>query len=192
MITIVDELLDLARIEARRGKDFVIEDIHLQDLVAGIVRDFKPPEQRPGPLMGPDPGALWVRADRSKTIQAIVNVLSNAYKYSPAGGDVRLQLVRREAADGDSGPQAGIELEDQGLGMTPEQLARIGERFYRADTSGRIPGTGLGMSIVKEVMALQGGSLDLHSEHGRGTRVRLWLPALACVPDTDAAVLAGV
>ena len=62
-------------------------------------------------------------------------------------------------------------------GMTPEQVSRTFERFFRADTSGNIPGTGLGLCLVKEIMELQGGSVELSSEYGVGTRVVLWLSA---------------
>lgn len=62
------------------------------------------------------------------------------------------------------------------MGMTPEQLSHVTERFYRADKSGHIPGTGLGMSIVKEIVELLGGSLHLHSVPGEGTRVSVQLP----------------
>jgi signal transduction histidine kinase len=62
------------------------------------------------------------------------------------------------------------------MGMTPEQLARVCERFYRADTSGAVPGTGLGMSIVKEIVELHNGYVDIVSQHGTGTTVTLWLP----------------
>jgi signal transduction histidine kinase len=60
--------------------------------------------------------------------------------------------------------------------MTPEQLARVFERFYRADTSGKIPGTGLGMSIVQEIVSLHGGKVSVASTAGLGTTVTIWLP----------------
>jgi signal transduction histidine kinase len=60
--------------------------------------------------------------------------------------------------------------------MAPLELARVFERFYRADTSGKIPGTGLGMSIVKEIVELHQGEVSLESARGVGTTVRLWLP----------------
>jgi signal transduction histidine kinase len=117
-----------------------------------------------------------VRADRKKLIQAVSNVISNAYKYSPGGSAVGLDLVKSPDV-GDVPPRIGIRITDHGIGMTPEQLAHVCERFYRADTSGKIPGTGLGMSIVKEIVELHGGQLELTSKVGAGTTVTLWLPA---------------
>ncbi len=62
--------------------------------------------------------------------------------------------------------------------MTPQQKARVGERFYRADTSGKVPGTGLGMTIVSEIMALHHGSVAIHSEKSFGTTVTLQFPGM--------------
>jgi signal transduction histidine kinase len=69
-----------------------------------------------------------------------------------------------------------IAIEDQGIGMTPEQLERVFEKFYRADPSGKIPGTGLGMAIIKSIIEQHGGSIMLDSEYGNGTKVMLYLP----------------
>jgi signal transduction histidine kinase len=63
--------------------------------------------------------------------------------------------------------------------MTPEQLGRLFERFYRADPSGAIPGTGLGLTLVKEIAEAMHGSVDVVSEVGHGTAVTLWFPAVA-------------
>jgi signal transduction histidine kinase len=71
---------------------------------------------------------------------------------------------------------SGFSIEDNGIGMSPEQLARVFERFYRADTSGKIPGTGLGMSIVKEIVELHLGTVNISSKAGNGTKVDVWLP----------------
>ncbi|KAB2925210.1 MAG: PAS domain S-box protein [Dechloromonas sp.] len=172
MIAIINELLDLGRIEARRGKDFKLESIDLRDLLHHVVTSFKAPDNRPAPREPRLPAALLVRADRNKLTQAIGNVLSNAYKYSPQGGDVDLELVTTEDQT-----RIGIRITDHGIGMTPAQMSRVCERFYRADSSGKIPGTGLGMSIVKEIIELHGGRVLLDSEPGHGTTVTLWLPA---------------
>jgi signal transduction histidine kinase len=123
---------------------------------------------------------LAIIADDKKARQAILNVLSNAYKYSPAGGTVEIELLARTPAG--EAAQVGIRVLDHGIGMTPEQQARIFERFYRADTSGKIPGTGLGMSIVDEIIALLGGTVEISSKPGGGTTVTLWLPAATQPP----------
>lgn len=173
MSTIIDELLDLARIEARRDKDFVREPLDLLALVSQVATDYKPPEGRPAPVLDSCSRSPMVNADRGKLQQAVLNVLSNAYKYSPDGGavDIRCQC------ESDS-HRVGISIVDHGIGMTPEQVARVFERFYRADTSGQIPGTGLGMSIVKEIIELHGGQVEVSSQPGEGTTVTLWLPEL--------------
>ncbi len=136
----------------------------------------------PAPGVAATPAAGVVRGDAKKLTQAITNVLSNAYKYSPGGGAVELGVVERSGDGGEAGEVAdaprmlGIRIADRGIGMTPEQLARVCERFYRADTSGKIPGTGLGMSIVREIVELHGGLIDFESAPGAGTTVTLWLP----------------
>jgi signal transduction histidine kinase len=73
--------------------------------------------------------------------------------------------------------RVGIRVSDHGIGMTAQQAARVCERFYRADSSGNIPGTGLGMSIVKEIIELHGGEVQVESQIGVGTTVTLWLSA---------------
>ncbi len=70
----------------------------------------------------------------------------------------------------------GLQVEDHGIGMTPEQLARVTERFYRADAAGHVLGTGLGMSIVDDIVRIMGGTLELASEIAQGTTVTVWLP----------------
>ena len=172
MIAIVNELLDLARIEARRGQDFHVESVGLAGLLRESLAEFRPPDGRESPQVQWPQRGITVRVDRNKLHQALGNVLSNAYKYSPAGGPVRLRIVE------DAG-SVGVEIADTGIGMQPEELARVSERFYRADTSGSIPGTGLGMSIVKEIIELLGGRLALASTPGEGTTVTLWLPEAA-------------
>jgi PAS domain S-box-containing protein len=185
MISIINELLDLARIEARRGKDFTIAAIDVRELLRDVVGGFKTPDGRPSPTEPSADGPLWVSADRKKVTQAISNVISNAYKYSLDGSAVDTELVK-SPDDGDVPPRIGIRITDHGIGMTPEQLAHVCERFYRADTSGKIPGTGLGMSIVKEIVELHGGDLEITSKVGAGTTVTIWLPARSAEVGTQA------
>ena len=172
MVSIVNELLDLARIEARRGLDLELQTLDMGTLVRDVIGDFKTPEgrERPDFVDAAVPAAAQV--DRNKMRQAIGNVTSNAYKYSSPGSPVGVRIVREAGAV----PRVGIEIADRGIGMTAAQLARVSERFYRADASGNVPGTGLGMSIVKEIIELLGGRLEMRSEPGQGTVVTLWLP----------------
>ncbi len=174
MIAIINELLDLARIDDRRGKDFKFSSIDASQLVREVIADFGVPAGQQTAVLDTPAQACWVRADASKLMQAVRNILSNAYKYSPGGGVVSISVIN---AGSDSQASVGIRVTDHGLGMTSEQAARICERFYRVDTSGNIPGTGLGMSIVKEIMELHGGQVEIQSQLGAGTSVTLRLTA---------------
>lgn len=185
MSSILNELLDLARIEARRGKDFVLEVLSAQNLVQQVVDSFKLPAGRTRPSIDAPAHALRVHADAKKASQALLNVLSNAYKYSSAPGAVSISLAML-------GDRVAIRIRDQGIGMTPAQAARVGERFFRADTSGKVPGTGLGMSIVKEIMSLHQGEVAVSSEPGAGTTVTLVFPSFSPLPSaTPPAPAAG-
>lgn len=181
MSSIIDELLDLARIEARRGKDFKFEPLELCNFLPSVVAAYKPPDSREGPVLQDCDVSCQIKADRNKITEAVNNVLSNAYKYSPGGGEVALVVIARPGQDGTPG-EVGVIVTDHGIGMNSEQLARVCERFYRADTSGNIPGTGLGMSIVKEIVELHGGRLSITSTPGSGSQVGLWFPAFRANP----------
>ncbi|MEJ6006424.1 CHASE domain-containing protein [Paucibacter sp. AS339] len=172
MIAIINELLDLARIEDRRGQDFELADQVLQPLVEQCLQDFRIPEDRTPPEFDPSTAPLTVHVDALKIQQVLRNLISNAYKFSAPGTSV---WVRVSSTPTDP-PQARIDVQDQGRGMTAEQLARVTERFYRADQSGNVLGVGLGMSIVKEIVDLHGGQLLMSSEPGQGSTFSVLLP----------------
>lgn len=176
MASILNELLDLARIEARGGKDFKYEKIQLEPFVEKAMLDFHVPTGRERVVLEKLGQELFVSADRNKLSQVIANVLSNAFKYSPDGGSVTLSILPPVEHNGTL--MTGFRVTDQGIGMTPEQLSRVAERFYRADTSGKIPGTGLGMSIVKEIIDFHKGAIQIDSKYGQGTSVTVRLPVL--------------
>ena len=168
LVEIINELLDLSRIESRRGADFTIEDVDLTALVRNTLADLATDGER-WPLVLDLPQApVRVPTDASKLRQALTNVIGNAQKYSPDGGEIRISIRHDQG-------RLGIEVSDRGVGMTPEQLARLGERFWRADTSGKIPGSGLGVAIVKEIMKLLGGDIEVRSQPNVGTKLTLWL-----------------
>lgn len=171
---ILNELLDLARIEARRGKDFHLTRLDLNELIQLTTHSFKLPQGRDAPELVLVTSPLWMLGDAGKLRQVLLNVLSNAYKYSPGGGVVRIEV---DVMKGRSElPQARIRVTDHGIGMTAEQVKKVWTRFYRADTSGKVPGTGLGMSIVKEIVELHRGEVSITSASGQGTCVTLRLP----------------
>jgi signal transduction histidine kinase len=169
MSSILNELLDLARIEALQGKDFVFESVPVPALIDKVVRGLKVPDKRslPSLELPQEPVSLW--ADQKKAQMALLNVLSNAYKYSTPGKRVHIKVQALP-------DEIALHITDQGVGMTPDQTGRVGERFYRADTSGKVSGTGLGMSIVKEIMALHYGRMEIDSAPGQGTTVSLIFP----------------
>lgn len=168
---LIQELLDLSRIEARQGKDFHIVPTPLSSIIHAAVGGITPQALGRDVALGVLP-EVTVMADASKIEQALTNLLSNAIKYSPGGGEVRLTVCE---AEHDGVACAEIRVQDHGIGMTPPQLARAFERFYRADTSGNIPGTGLGLNLVKEIADIHGGGVALSSMPGEGTTARLWL-----------------
>jgi signal transduction histidine kinase len=179
LVDIINELLDLSRIEARRGRDLKLGSVRLAPLVEETLAALRI-DQRHWPVSVAGTGFLPpVRIDAAKLTQALNNVLANAIKYSPGGGAITIRGMLREQ---DGKMRVGLSIADQGIGMTPEQVAHVGERFWRADTSGSTPGTGLGMAIVKEILVLLGGSFSIDSAPGSGTTVTLWLPA-AATPD---------
>ena len=168
---LIQELLDLSRIEARQGKDFHIVPTPLAAIVQAAVQGITHQELGREVVMGALP-EVQVMADASKIEQALTNLLSNAFKYSPQGGEVSLD-VRLEEHEGEE--QVVVGVHDHGIGMTPEQLSRAFERFYRADASGNIPGTGLGLNLVKEIAEIHGGGVELASQPGVGTTASLRL-----------------
>lgn len=184
LINLVNELLDLARIEARGSKSFKFKVQDLKPALLNTLGSFFVPQESHH-LAADLPDALpAVNIDADKFQQALVNVLGNALKYSPGGGEIRVAAVRRNSGGRD---YVGVAVRDQGIGMTPEQMARMFDRFYRADTSGAIPGTGLGMCLVKEIMGFFEGQVTVSSILGQGTEVTLWLPVAEAELTAEAA-----
>ena len=112
-----------------------------------------------------------VLADRNRLTQVLLNLLSNAYKYTPDGGTITLSAWA-------SGDCVAFCTADTGIGMTEEEVARLGTKFWRADNDHAIsqPGTGLGFAITRNLIALMGGELTIQSTPGAGSRFTFTLP----------------
>lgn len=170
MVNLVNELLDLARIEARAGKDFRIRPCDLSVLLAAVSAEFE--AQRSILVdVAPDVPKVWADADKLRLV--IVNLLSNAVKYSPAGGPVEVSVHL--------GTQNYVEIlvEDRGIGMTPDQIEHIFDRFYRVDPNSTVTGSGLGMALVKEIIDIHQGVVSVTPRPGGGLRVRVSLLTVA-------------
>jgi two-component system phosphate regulon sensor histidine kinase PhoR len=114
-----------------------------------------------------------VAGDPDYLERAVSNLVDNAIKYTPEGGRIRVSAKS-------AGSEVLIEVADSGIGIPPEDVPRVFERFYRVDKSRsrEMGGTGLGLSIVKHVVHVHGGSVDVESAVGKGSTFRVRLPAL--------------
>jgi PAS domain S-box-containing protein len=170
---LIDELLDLSRIESRSGKSFSMETGSLEYVVRQTCDEVE------GAFFGRKVEIqqldFWpaLSFDIDKIRQVIRNLLSNGFKYSPEHTHIIVQARERKKS---GNRQFGISIIDQGIGMTPEQLTHIGERFYRADDSGSTPGSGLGVSLVKEIMSYHHGEVEFVSVSGKGMTATVWFP----------------
>lgn len=166
------DLLDVARIDAGALGELNLQAVGMQPFLQAIAGDVVAPDGRRA-VLKPVPAELEAYTDRDRVEVVLRQLLSNAFKFS--GTDT---VVTLEAKGGKMDDVRGILLKvsDCGIGMPPEVMERVFERFYRADNTGDTLGTGLGMSIVKDTLGLLRGRVTLSSEPGKGTEVTVWLP----------------
>ena len=175
LVYIINDLLDLARIESKVAGEVSMKPTNIRETIIKFLKGFDSNPKTHPIYLDKKPNIPEFSFDKNKIHQVLNNVISNAIKYSPNGGDILISTSpnKRQNIEGVS-----VEIKDNGIGMSDEQIDRIFERFYRADNSGKIPGTGLGMSIVKEIVDLHGGEVSVSSREKVGTTVSLWLPFL--------------
>jgi heavy metal sensor kinase len=116
--------------------------------------------------------ALWVEGYDALLFRMIFNLAENAIKYTPSGGRIEIRLEQQDGS-------AVLQVEDNGPGIAPEDQAHIFDPFYRADPSREGSGTGLGLALVRAIVELHQGRIDLFSELGKGSRFRVILPLAA-------------
>jgi signal transduction histidine kinase len=172
MERLAQDLLTLARSDAG-GVELMTAPLELSDIANEVVRRTTPLAQSQGVQLTvhADPQPSTVEADPDRLQQVLVILIDNAIKHTPAGGKVDV-LVRRH------GQSAQVEVADTGVGISPEHLPRIFDRFYRADKARAREqgGTGLGLAIAKMLIDAHGGQLQLASTVGGGTHVTVSLP----------------
>jgi len=180
MARLVEDLLDLARV--RCGK-FTLrrESIDLRTVVPTAV-EFSHPliEARNHHLeVTPPAEPLWVSGDPNRLVQVVSNLLTNAAKYTPEGGQIRLTALREDGA-------AVVRVRDDGAGIPHEMLSRVFELFTQVGAAGedRAGGLGIGLSLVRRLVELHGGTVAAFSEGlGRGSEFVVRLPLLSEKPD---------
>jgi heavy metal sensor kinase len=169
--TIIDNLLFLSQADLEQSRAG-FGKIPLFDILINEVEKMKKLADMKGVrFIIKEMEALYIRGNNLLLERLIMNVLDNAVKYTPEGGEVTVSLKK----DGD---HVLMEIEDRGIGIPKEFLPHIFERFYRVDKSrtGRSRGSGLGLSIVRQVAVLHGAEVDVESESGKGTRVIVRFP----------------
>lgn len=174
LAAIVDDLLDLSSIEASTGTSMVT--LALDSVLAEAIDRHAAASERAGVTLVPrivDPTTA-VLGDRSQLVSAVANLLDNALKYSDPGTEVEVCL------EGDDG-EVWLTVSDHGIGIPSRDLDRIFERFYRVDQArSRITGgSGLGLSIVRHVVANHGGRVEVRSRLGEGSTFVIILPRAA-------------
>jgi two-component system phosphate regulon sensor histidine kinase PhoR len=173
----VNEMLDLARIEG--GSVLRLEDdIDLGRLAATSAERLRLFAERNHVTLAIDaaPGMPTVRGDEARLGQVVVNLVHNAVKFSPDGGEVRVAVRREPPADG-AREAVSVSVADHGIGIRKADQARIFERFYKADRARvRGGGTGLGLAIARHVVEGHGGRIRVDSEEGTGSTFSFTVP----------------
>jgi two-component system phosphate regulon sensor histidine kinase PhoR len=175
MQRIVDELLDLSRIESGHWKPR-LQAVPVADVASEVFARVSAVAAKKDITTGARiaPAAGIIHADRTALEQILLNLVENALRHTPENGKIEIETV--EAKNG-----VVLTVTDTGVGIGPEQLPRIFERFYRADSgrSREAGGTGLGLAIVKHLVEAHGGSVSASSTVGSGTTIRMFFPEVA-------------
>jgi two-component system phosphate regulon sensor histidine kinase PhoR len=168
LTTLVNELLDLSRIESG-AITLQPERVELEELVAEVASLLQARAEPLGVTIVDDGCAEAVEADRASLLRVVSNLLDNAIKFSPPGGTVRVSAA-------DEGPLVALSVKDDGPGINEQNLGRVFERFYKGDSSRAEPGVGLGLAIVKHLVRAHGGTATVESKPGAGATFTVRLP----------------
>ncbi|PYN85821.1 MAG: two-component sensor histidine kinase [Candidatus Rokuibacteriota bacterium] len=178
--SMIEELLELARIDTNEEQELP-EPISVTDLVEAALFAVRPRAQQQGVTVVADPlPDLLVNAAPVATKVALTNILDNAVKFSPAGGQVRVAVT---SAD----DEAVIAVSDAGPGVSPEEAERVFQPFYRgrASRSTGAPGVGLGLAISRVLVQRQGGRISLNGSDQEGATFRVHLPRASRLHERD-------
>jgi signal transduction histidine kinase/DNA-binding response OmpR family regulator len=181
LLALINDILDLSKIEA--GKmDLHLESFSLPPLIEDVRKTIEPLAVKNGNALTVScpPGVGSIRADQTRVRQALLNLVSNANKFTERG-KVAIDVHR---AAGAGGEWITVAVADTGIGMTPEQMSRLFQEFVQADasTTRRYGGTGLGLAISRRFCQMMGGDITVESAIGRGSTFTIRLPAEVVAP----------
>ncbi len=165
MRNLVDDLLELSRLEATELSDRDLQDVRLEALASEVRREAQAMSSEAlHDIRTHGKPEIMVRGRTEELHSALLNLVSNALRYSPDGGTVAIRWKQKDQ-------RVRLAVEDQGVGIPPEQIARLAERFYRVDKarSRNTGGTGLGLAIVKHILQRHGAHLQIDSTPGKGS-----------------------
>ncbi len=184
MATLVSDLNDNSKIEAGRlHLDFTRVSMHevIEDAVRSMRQQMEEKEQTVEIQVPDSLPPVW--ADRTRISQVMVNLVSNAYKYTPQGGHI---IVGAEVSQNIWDPEGAervvhVWVKDNGIGIKPEDQKKIFQKFFRSDDekAREAPGTGLGLNITRGLVELQGGKIWFESEYRKGTTFHFTVPVIA-------------
>ncbi len=184
LLELINDILDLSRIESGQ-MELEETDVDIAAIVAGVLGLTAERANSAGIQIVDriDPDVPRVRADERQIRQVLLNLLSNALKFTHSGGKIRITAGMVQNGD------VAIEVRDNGIGIAPDDLARVQQPFIQvADSQTRDhEGTGLGLAIVKSIVELHGGEFRLASTLGHGTTARFTLPAKRLIKVSDSA-----
>ena len=172
LLTLINDILDISKIEA--GKmDLYLEDFELEKFISQVISTAQPlvEKNRNKMIVELDDSIGNLRNDETKLRQVLLNLLSNAAKFTEEGV-VTLKVSKAARAS------VKFELSDTGIGMTPKQLKNVFEEFMQAETSTskKYGGTGLGLPISKKITEMMNGKIEIKSKIGDGTTFTITIP----------------
>ena len=169
---LLDDIVDIARDRGQHGVPFEPEPTDLVELAQRCTAEVQSASGRDVRVTAAEESivGLW---DPRGIERVVLNLLTNAVKYSPRGGDVTVHIERVEETDG---PHAVLRVQDEGIGIPAADLQQIFERYRRGRNVGQIAGTGIGLTGAKQIVERHGGAIDVASDEGAGTRVTVRLP----------------
>jgi PAS domain S-box-containing protein len=174
LVGMVNELLDVARLQMDRPVDLELGRVDLVELVHEAVDEIRPSTDRHDLRIETNQEAIVGTWDRQRLSRIMINLLANAVKYSPGGGTITVTLDVEEKR---GTRMAVIRVSDHGIGIPEGELARVFERFYRAsNVSSRIDGTGIGLTGARYIAQRHGGDVSVESVLGEGTTFTVELP----------------